>query len=139
MIVMAYMGVLRGWCRCVGFEGPGLAPACGNGKPPVGGCEVGGFVGVRTCVLSSGLGTENMRVMKMVRRFGSFGIFSLESARGRSAGGLEGVNDLARLLLLRKPSPRPKEPDMSCRVGPRALGSGFVSSGTICILFELPR
>jgi hypothetical protein len=63
--------------------------------------------------LSSGLGTENMRVMKIVRRFGSLGTLSLESARGSSAGMFEGVKDLARLLLLRKPSPRPREPDTS--------------------------
>ena len=75
-----------------------------------------------------GLGTENMRVMKMVRRFGSLDAASLASGRGRSAGGFEGVKDLARPLFLRKLlSMRP----YSC--------SGLDSSGTMCILFELPR
>ena len=141
MIVMAYIGVFRGWLRCVGFCGlASLAFACGNGKPPPGGCVAGAFVGVRASTLSSGLGTENIRVMKIVRRFGSLGMASLESARGSSLGMFEGVKDLAKLLLLRKPSPRPKEPDMSCMLGPSTVGSGaLVSSGTMCILFELPR
>lgn len=108
MIVIAYMGLFR-TCEGYGTLGaPGFVLVAGKGKPLPFGSELCG-VGVRSSCSSSGTVTENMRVIKMVRRLGSFGTPSLESARGRSVGRLAGVKDLARWLLLRRPSARPRE------------------------------
>jgi hypothetical protein len=85
--------------------------------------------------------TENMRVMKMVRRLGSLGMLSLESVRGRSVGRLEGVKDLARWLLRRRPSARPSELVASwmLELSRDDDSAGLVSRGTMWILLELPR
>jgi hypothetical protein len=94
-MVMAYMGLFR---TCEGYavlEPPGLTVVAGKGKPLPFGSELWG-VGVRSSCSSSGMVTENRRVMKMVRRLGSFSTLSVESARGMSAGRLAGVKDLAR-------------------------------------------
>jgi hypothetical protein len=95
MMVMAYMGLFRTCEGYGGFEDAGLVVVAGKGKPLPFGSELCG-VGVRSWCSSSGMVTENMRVMKMVRRLGSFGIPSLESARGRWVGRFAGVKDLAR-------------------------------------------
>jgi hypothetical protein len=95
MIVMAYMGLFRTCDGHGGLGAPGFVVVAGKGKPLPFGSELCG-VGVRSSCSSSGTGTENMRVMKMVRRLGSFGVLSLESARGRSVGRFAGVKDLAR-------------------------------------------
>lgn len=138
MMVMAYMGLFRGCEGYTGLVAAGLEFDAGKGKPLPFGSELCG-VGVRSSLSSSGMVTENIRVMKMVLRLGSFGMLSLESLRARSVGGLAGVKDLARWLLRRRPSARPKEVVASCMLVPRTGASaGLVSRGTMCILFELP-
>jgi hypothetical protein len=138
MMVMAYMGLFRACEGNIGLVAPGLVFDEGKGKPLPLGSELCG-VGVRSSLSSSGIVTENMRVIKIVLRLGSFGMLSLESLRARSVGGFAGVKDLARWLLRRRPSARPKEVVASCILVPRTDESdGRVSSGTMCILFELP-
>jgi hypothetical protein len=136
---MAYMGLLRTCEKYGGFGPPALVLVGGKGKPLAFGRELCG-VGVRSSLSSSGRVTENMRVMKMVRRLASLSTLSLESLRGRSAGGLAGVKDLAKLLLLRKPSARPSELVASMLVpSTGGVSPDLASSGTMCILLELPR
>jgi hypothetical protein len=131
IIVIAYMGLRRAWAAHGGLGTPGLFVAEGKGKPLPLGRELWG-VGVRASCSSSGIVTENMRVMKMVRRLGSLGTLSLESLRGSSVGALPGVKDLAKLLLLRKPSARPNEPIASWRpVVGAGVSAGLVSRGTM--------
>lgn len=138
MIVMAYMGLFRDGGN---FWGP-LAVGLGNGKPLAVPTELCG-VGVRTLDVScssSGMVTENMRVMKMVRLLDSFAMTPLLSPTASSGGMLPGVKDLARLLLRLRPSDRPSELAPSCMGGMAALGSaGLDSRGTMWILLELPR
>ena len=135
---MAYIGLFRACEGYTGLVAAGLVFGAGKGKPLPLGSELCG-VGVRSSLSSSGTVTENMRVMKMVRRLGSLGILSLDSLRARSVGGFAGVKDLARWLLRRRPSARPKDVVASCMLVPKtAESAGLVSSGTMCILFELP-
>ena len=138
IMVMAYMGLLRTFEGYGGLVAPVLVLVGGKGKPLAFGSELCG-VGVRSSCSSSGMVTENMRVMKMVRRLGSLGMLSLESLWGSSAGKFAGVKDLARWLLRRRPSARPSEFVASCTLVLSIEGSGLVSSGTMWILFELPR
>ena len=137
IMVMAYIGLFRDG----GNRWGALPPRLGKGKPLVVPTEFCG-VGVRTLEVScssSGIVTENMRVMKMVRLLASFGPVLLLSLAGRSGGMLPGVKDLARLLRRRKPSELPREPVPSCIDGFVALGSVVLdSSGTMWILFEFP-
>ena len=140
MMVMAYMGLLRVCDGYTGLVAPGLVVVfvVGKGKPLPLGRELCG-VGVRSSLSSSGIVTENMRVMKMVLRLGSFGRLSLESLGAKSVGGFAGVKDLARWLLRRRPSARPKELVVSCALVPSIeVSVGLVSSGTMWILLELP-
>jgi hypothetical protein len=136
MIVIAYMGILRicdGW---VGLVVADLVLVCGKGKPldcARGDCDV-------LPTLSSGMVTENMRVIKIVRRFGSLERLSRTCGAGGSEEKLAGVKDLARLLRLRRPSVLPKELVGSCALVLSKDTSGcFVSRGTMCILLEFPR
>lgn len=137
-MVMAYMGLFRDGGS---LRGP-LAPWFGKGKPLAVPTELCG-VGVRTLDVScssSGMVTENMRVMKMVRLLESFGALVLFSLIANSGGMLPAVKDLAKWLLRRRPSDLPSEFVPSCMGGIVAPSSfALDSSGTMWILFEFPR
>ena len=94
MMVMAYMGLFRDGGS---LWGP-LPFWLGNGKPLPVPTELWG-VGVRTWDVScssSGMVTENMRVMKMVRRLESLEGLLLFSPTANSGGMFPAVKDLAK-------------------------------------------
>ena len=136
---MAYIGLLRAGGGAFAW-GP-LLPVRGKGNPLPLPIEFWG-VGVGTLEVSfssSGTVTENMRVMKMVRRLGSLVERLPGWEAGVSGGRVAGVYSFARWLLRRKPSARPREFVASWIVAAATERSeGFGSSGTIWILFEFP-